>query len=55
MSRSSLIEDIGEYNRVHEMFQILKSDIGNNSDFLEGFKNDPGLYIPIPAAADSIL
>ena len=22
MSRSSLIEDIGEYNRVHEMFQI---------------------------------
>ena len=26
MSRSSLIEDIGEYNRVHEMFQILKSD-----------------------------
>ena len=40
MSRGSLIEDIGEYNRVHEMFQNLKPDNEVKSDTLEGFKNN---------------
>ena len=53
MSRSSLIEDIGEYNRVHEMFQILKSDNETKGEFLEGFKNAPGFDIPIPDASNS--
>ena len=39
MSRSAIIEDIGEYNRVHEMFQNLKPDNELKSEILEGFKN----------------
>ena len=53
MSRSSLIEDIGEYNRVHEIFQISKSDNETKCEFLEGFKNAPGLNIPIPDVTNS--
>ena len=53
MSRSSLIEDIGEYNRVHDMFQILKSDNETKGEFLEGFKNAPGLNLPIPDVTNS--
>ena len=53
MSRGSLIEDIGEYNRVHEMFQNLKSDNETKGDFIEGFKNSPSLLIP-PAVVGSL-
>ena len=49
MSRSALIEDIGEYNRVHEMFSNLKPDNDNNTECLEGFKNSPGLYMSVPS------
>ena len=38
MSRSSSIQDIGEYNRVHEMFQNLKPDNETKCEFIEGFK-----------------
>ena len=41
MSRGSLIADIGEYNRCHEMFQALKPDTETKSDSLEGFKTLP--------------
>ena len=47
MSRSSLIEDIGEYNRVHEMFQNLKPDNETKCEFIEGFKNSMSLNTPI--------
>ena len=54
MSRGSLIEDIGEYNRVHEMYQILKPGNDAKSDYLEGFKNSPDFSYPAPAT-DAIL
>ena len=54
MSRGSLIEDIGEYNRVHEMFQNLKADNETKADFIEGFKNSLDLRFPVPAT-DEIL
>ena len=47
MSRGSLIEDIGEYNRVHEMFQNLKPDNETKCEFIEGFKNLITLNTPI--------
>ena len=47
MTRSSLIEDISDYNRVHEMFQNLKSENELKSELLEGFRNLPNLNIPI--------
>ena len=53
MSRGSLLEDIGEYNRVHEMFQNLKADNETKGDFIEGFKNSPSLLIP-PAVVGSL-
>ena len=47
MSRGSLIEDIGEYNRVHEMFQTLRPDNETKSDYLEGFKNYTSLSFSV--------
>jgi len=38
MSRSAVIEDVGEYNRVHEMFQNLKPDNETKCEFIEGLK-----------------
>ena len=49
MSRGSLIEDIGEYNRVHEMCQTLRPENDVKSDYLKGFKNSPNLTVPPPA------
>ena len=43
MSRSAVIEDIGEYNRIHEMFQTLQPDNEVKSQIIEGFKNYPVL------------
>lgn len=47
MTRSSLIEDIGEYNRVHEMFQNLKPSNETSSALIEGFRNAPNPDTPI--------
>ena len=46
MSRSAVIEDVGEYNRVHELFQNLKPDNELKSEIIEGFKNLPLLETP---------
>ena len=46
MSRSAIIEDVGEYNRVHEMFQTLKPDNEVKSEIIEGFKHFPVLETP---------
>ncbi len=46
MSRSAVIEDIGEYNRIHEMFQTLQPDNEVKSQIIEGFKNYPVLETP---------
>ena len=46
MTRSSLIEDIGEYNRVHEMFQNLKPVNETYSALIEGFRNAPDPNTP---------
>ena len=48
MSRGTLIEDISDYARVHEMFENLKPLNKNMSDSLEGFKNNLNLDIPVP-------
>ena len=48
MTRSSLIEDIGDYNRVHEMFQSLKPDNELKSELIEGFRASTNISIPIP-------
>jgi len=50
MTRSSLIEDVSDYNRVHEMFQTLKPDNVVKSEVIEGFKNLPGVHIPVQSA-----
>jgi len=49
MTRSSLIEDIGDYNRVHEIFQSLKPENEVKSELIEGFRASTNLGIQIPA------
>ena len=53
MSRGSLIEDIGGYNRVHELFQVLKPENQTKSDYIEGFRNSPNLSLPVAASTTS--
>jgi hypothetical protein len=57
---SSLIEDIEEYGRVHEMFSLLQSSARRYNDHAEGWGsedahpstlNDPGRPDPIPEGA----
>ena len=50
MSRGSLIEDIGDYNRVHEMFQNLRSDNKTIGEFIEGYTNN--MILSLPTATD---